>query len=112
VPPVAIDRTHRVKNKLRGKRPGAGGHGTPGGTSARILANFIQLAHYGRSARAMNRPVDAASAAQARISRVHDRVNGDPGDVADDQAELLAALEIDLHIAIVKVETIPRTRAL
>jgi hypothetical protein len=108
---VTIDRTYRMKNKLRGKRSGVGDNRTSGWTPARLRPNLIQLPHDGWSTGAMDRTVDAASAAKSGISRVHDRVNRDPGNVADHQAELLAAREIDLHIAIVKVETIRRTGA-
>ena len=39
VPPVTIDRTYRVKNKLCGKRSSAGNYGAAGGTTTRARAN-------------------------------------------------------------------------
>jgi len=117
VPPIAVHGSHSVKNVLRGERPSAGCNSASGATSARTRSNAIQLAHNGRAARAMNGAIHPASAMQTGIRRINDGIHAHLGDVAHHQPELLPVRKIDLHTrnrtadAIVKVETIRRTRA-
>ena len=114
---VSIDRTNGVKNVLRRKRAGSRDYRAASWATTRTRTNSIQLVHDVRPARAMNRPIHSASAAQARVRGVDDSVHPDLGDVADNQPELLPVGEIDLHVAnrtangIVKVETVKRAGA-
>src|SRR6202042_2549988 len=89
-------------NVLRRKCAGSGDHCAASWATAGACANFVQLAHDGRAARAMNRSIHSASAPQARVGGVDDRVHRDLGDVADEQAELLSVREIDLHLSMLQ----------
>ena len=95
---IAIDGPNGVKHMPRWKRPGAGYNRAASGTSPRTDANSIQLAHDGRSARAMDSAIHAASASETRIRRIDDGIDANLRDIADHQAELLPMREIDLHI--------------
>ena len=95
---IAIDRPDGMKNVLRRKRSGFRDYRAAGGATAGTRANFVQFAHDGRPACAMNSTIHSASAAQPRVRCVDDGVHRDFGDVADHQAELLPVREVDLHV--------------
>jgi hypothetical protein len=114
---IVIDRPNGMKNVPRRERAGSRNYRAASGATARTRAYFVQLAHDGRATCAMNRPIHSSSAAQPRVRGIDDGVYADLSDIADHQAELLAVMEIDLHVAnrtanaIVKVETIRRAGA-
>jgi hypothetical protein len=79
---AAINWAYGVDHMLRGKLSARRNHGLASGQPSNLADDLTALGQNGRSSSTMNRPINAASAEQRRVGRVHDRLGGFFDDVA------------------------------